>query len=58
MRGGGDLVVMVVVAALRGSCGVVMVWFGWMVIDNIGLEFCDGTLCGQVLYKGWFVLFM
>lgn len=50
--------VVVQVAALRGSCGVVMVWFGWMVIDNIGLEFCDGTLCGQVLYKGWFVLFM
>jgi hypothetical protein len=48
--GGG---VFVEVVAL---CGVVMVWFGWVVVDYFGLRFGVGTICGHESLKGWLVL--
>jgi hypothetical protein len=45
--GGGDFVEVVAL------CGVVMVWFGWVVVDSFGLGFGVDTICGQELEKGW-----
>jgi hypothetical protein len=41
--GGGDFVEVVAL------CGVVKVWFGWVVVEYFGFGFGVGTICGREL---------